>query len=90
MDRSVSKARSPSKKTRSLQASDASTYTEIVIESMRANCKSFSNGYSLLCSPVLVPQMVGGVLEAVSAVTENWSVKHRPALEAAVPPSEKQ
>ena len=32
VDRSVSKARSPSKKTRSLQASDASTYTEMVIE----------------------------------------------------------
>jgi len=32
--------------------------------------------------------MVGGVLEAVVAVTENWSVKHRPALEAAAPPSE--
>ena len=46
----------------------------------------FSN--NLLCSPVFCPQMVGGVLEAVVAVTENWSVKHRPALEAAAPPSE--
>lgn len=78
----VPTALAPKANLKSLQASEASTYTKTIIAVLNNEVLEAQPGH-LLCSPVLRPQITEGALPP-GLVTEKESVKHWPLVETAL------